>query len=126
MHLLAFLWPSFCVSPMMVLTINFLLDFCATEYLIHWHFHWTILIFITNTILKKKIQEVVEDLKLSRKEIQHNTSYPWWMKVLIQLSLPRIFLVQGTPNGNSLLIWSFKNMGTRNKVINLIHHFLSK
>jgi hypothetical protein len=27
--LLAFLWPSLFVSPMMVPAINFLLDFCA-------------------------------------------------------------------------------------------------
>ncbi len=45
---------------MMVSAINFLLDFCAMEYLIHWHFHWTILpttlIFKIDIILKKKIQ----------------------------------------------------------------------
>jgi hypothetical protein len=34
-HILAFLWPSLFVSPMMVSTIGFLLDFCATKYLIH-------------------------------------------------------------------------------------------
>jgi hypothetical protein len=28
MHFLAFLWPSLFVSPMMVLAINLLLDFC--------------------------------------------------------------------------------------------------
>jgi len=43
---------------MMISTIGFLLDFCATKYLIHWHLHWTILpttlIFIIDTIFKEK------------------------------------------------------------------------
>jgi hypothetical protein len=29
LRLLAFLWPSFVVSPMMVLAIDLLLDFCG-------------------------------------------------------------------------------------------------